>query len=98
MKNRKRRFIGIFMGFLMFCSIPGNFSAISQLPVMAREVRYSNFNMNFSLTGDGATDMVTIAEAQTERVASQFGYTEAWCADFVRNCAKINQSYKGEMV
>lgn len=38
-------------------------------------------------TGDKATDMVNIALAQTGKKKADFGYTEAWCADFVGDCA-----------
>ena len=61
----------------------------STIFVSATDSRSANFLKNYSLTGDGATDMANIALAQKNRSQSQFGYTEAWCADFVSDCAKL---------
>ncbi len=49
--------------------------------------RSGSFLKNYTLTGDGVTDMVNIAQAQSGRSKSSLGYTEAWCADFVSDCA-----------
>lgn len=48
---------------------------------------YNNFSSNYTLTGNGATDMVAIALAQEGKTGNQLGYTEQWCADFVCDCA-----------
>lgn len=48
---------------------------------------YQNFSTNYTLTGNGATDMVAVALAQEGKTGSQLGYTEEWCADFVGDCA-----------
>lgn len=48
----------------------------------------NNFNTNYSLTGNGAEDMVRVALAQNGRTGGQLGYSaEEWCADFVMDCA-----------
>lgn len=48
----------------------------------------SNFNTNYTLTGNGAEDIVRVALAQNGRTGGQFGYSaEEWCADFVMDCA-----------
>ena len=49
--------------------------------------RTSGFLKTYTLTGDGAADMVAIALAQEGRTGSEFGYTEDWCANFVSDCA-----------
>lgn len=49
----------------------------------------SGFNCDYSLTGDGSTDMVSIALAQEGRTGAEFGYNEEWCADFICDCAII---------
>ena len=49
----------------------------------------SNFASGYSITGNGASDMVSIASRQIGRSQGNFGYTEGWCADFVCDCAKI---------
>lgn len=51
------------------------------------QTRTGNFLTDYILTGVGATDMINIATAQLGRTEEQFGYTEAWCADFVTDCA-----------
>jgi len=57
--------------------------------VKATQSKTGNFNKSYTLTGNGANDMVAIARAQIGRTQSQFGYTEAWCANFVSDCAKL---------
>ena len=51
--------------------------------------RTSGFAPGYTISGNGAADMVSIALAQEGRTGSQFGYTEEWCADFVSDCAII---------
>ena len=47
------------------------------------------FNKKYTLTGNGADDMVNIALAQEGKTGSEFGYSEQWCSDFVSDCAKL---------
>ena len=54
--------------------------------VYATQSRIGNFSRNYTLTGNPATDICRVASAQIGR-ANQLGYTEAWCADFVSDCA-----------
>ena len=49
----------------------------------------ANFSTGYTITGDGASDMVSIAVAQAGKTQSQMGYTYAWCAAFVSDCAYI---------
>ncbi len=58
-------------------------------PVSATQSRTDYFSNNYTLTGNAADDMLAIAQAQLGRTASQMGYTEAWCANFVSDCAKL---------
>lgn len=53
----------------------------------ALQSRTGNFLKTYTLTGDGAADMVAIALAQEGRTGSEFGYTEQWCANFASDCA-----------
>ena len=70
----------------------GAFS-LTCITVSATQNRSYNFNSNYSLTGDGATDMVRVASAQLGKTGSELGYSEQWCADFVSDCAILaNQS------
>ena len=61
--------------------------------VSATQNRSYNFSDNYSLTGNGATDIVSVASAQLGKTGSELGYSEQWCADFVSDCALLaNQS------
>lgn len=56
--------------------------------------KYAKFDQSFSLTGNGADDMVAIAEKQVGKATDDFGYTGAWCAAFIVDCATLaNQEY-----
>lgn len=55
--------------------------------VYATQSRIENYSRDYSLTGNGATDMISVGMAQKGKTKSQLGYTEAWCADFVSDCA-----------
>ncbi len=46
-----------------------------------------HFNHNYTLTGDGAADMVAVALKQVGLTQSQLGYTGSWCAAFINDCA-----------
>lgn len=59
------------------------------LPVSATQSRKQNFSTNYTLTGNGATDILNVALAQQGKTGSQLGYTEEWCADFVSDCADL---------
>ena len=43
----------------------------------------------FTRSGNPAEDMARCAEAQAGRTQASLGYTEAWCADFVCDCARM---------
>lgn len=57
--------------------------------VNATQSMTANFYTTFTLSGDPATDVVRVAEAQLGRNRASMGYTEAWCANFVNDCAKL---------
>ena len=50
-------------------------------------------NHSYTLNGNGPHDIVAVAEKQVGGTQSSLGYTGAWCAAFVNDCAKLaNQS------
>ncbi len=57
--------------------------------VGATQTRVDYFNKSYTLTGDPAYDIASIAEAQIGKTGASFGYTEHWCADFVSDCARL---------
>ncbi len=56
--------------------------------VSALQDRSYNF-YSVDLTENPASNMAIIAKAQNGRTQGSIGYTEAWCADFVSDCARI---------
>lgn len=61
----------------------------SNIPVYATQNRMNNYSRSFSLCGNGADDIVSVAMAQIGKTGSQLGYSEEWCADFVSDCAEL---------
>ena len=59
------------------------------LEVRANQRRKDNFNMSFTLTGNGAQDVINVALAQQGKTGTQLGYSEDWCANFVCDCAEL---------
>lgn len=62
---------------------------LSIITVNATQDRSYNFNKNYTLTGNYANDIVAVANAQLWKSQSNLGYTEAWCADFATDCARL---------
>ncbi len=61
-------------------------------PISAAETDLCNvgaWNTSYTLTGNGANDMIAIAEKQVGKSRSDLGYSGAWCAAFVSDCAKL---------
>ena len=97
-KNRRlNRIVGGILAFSLIlgytpvnafaADIPEEAGFIQEENSVNTQSRTSGFLKNYTLTGDGASDMVAIALAQEGRKGSQFGYTEEWCANFVSDCA-----------
>ncbi|MDE7364058.1 MAG: CHAP domain-containing protein [Ruminococcus sp.] len=65
------------------------FMSLPMQSVKATQTRKDNFNKSYSLTGNGPTDMLSIAFAQVGKTGNDLGYSEAWCANFVSDCADL---------
>lgn len=63
--------------------------SLAPYTAMATESRSEYFTATYTLSGDGAADIVAIALAQEGRTEEDLGYTEDWCADFICDCAKL---------
>ena len=93
MKNRWISLIMVLTLFLAF--LPSTVSAeelaTEQLMCTKPEIkpntqtRTENFLKNYTLTGNGAKDMVAIALAQEGCTGSQFGYTDVSATDWYAN-------------
>lgn len=57
--------------------------------VYAAQNRSQYYNKSYALTGNYAQDLVSVAKAQIGKTMNQLKYTEAWCADFVLDCARL---------
>lgn len=55
----------------------------------ADQDRSYNFSKNYTLSGEKANDLVLVAKAQLGKTQSNLGYSEAWCANFVTDCARL---------
>lgn len=68
----------------VFCILPYN-----PLDAHAFQQRYYNFSNDYVLTDDAGENMLNIALAQKGKTGGELGYSEAWCADFVSDCAVL---------
>lgn len=83
MKKKIKKITSVCMIFmLILCGVPMKQS-------LAAQSMSGNFNKSYSLGNNDADNMVAIAQAQLGKTKAQLGYTEAWCADFVSDCAKL---------
>lgn len=57
---------------------------VGSMPVAAK-----TFSKKYTLTGNQAQDITAVVRAQKGRTKAQIGYTGAWCAAFVLDCAKL---------
>ena len=89
MKTRAKKILkNVVSAIIILCMI-----SQSVVTAFATQNRTGNFSKSYSLSGNGATDIVRVAAAQLGRTGSQLGYSEQWCADFVSDCAILaNQS------
>lgn len=67
---------------------------LAQLPVSAvtanaTQSAAAKYSRAYLLTGNKASDIATVALVQKEKKKADLGYTEAWCADFVCDCAYL---------
>lgn len=65
------------------------FVGVAPITASATQSRTDYFNKSYSYSSNPADYIMNIAQAQIGRTKSQMGYTEAWCADFVGDCAKL---------
>ena len=82
----KKRMVSFFTSLLMVFSLA---TIMPGMSASATQDRSANFSKSYALTGNGANDIVAVAMAQKDKTKAQLGYTEAWCADFVSDCARL---------
>ena len=83
---------------ILFC-FSSSYLSSNSLTASAICCRKDGFDKSrYTLTGNMAQDVATIAKSQAGRTGAQFGYTEAWCDEFVADClenAGANSSIVG---
>ena len=86
MKMKFQKWIAALISFVMIGII---FSMLPMTSLTASAIccRKDGFDKSkYTLTGNMAEDVATIAKSQKGRTGSQLGYTEAWCDEFVADC------------
>ena len=81
----KKNFKQILVALLVAMMLVG----VAPITASATQSRTDYFNKSYSYSSNPADYIMNIAQAQIGRTKSQMGYTEAWCADFVGDCAKL---------
>lgn len=85
-KTNIHKWVAILVSFLMigtlFSMLP-----ITNLTASAISCQKDGFDKSrYTLSGNMAEDVATIAKSQKGRTGAQLGYTEAWCDEFVADC------------
>lgn len=86
MKMKFQKWIAALISFMMIGII---FSMLPMTSLTASAIccRKDGFDKSkYTLTGNMAEDVATIAKSQKGRTGAQLGYTEAWCDEFVADC------------
>ncbi len=85
-KTSIQKWVAILVSFLMIGTL---FSMLpmTNLTASAISCQKDGFDKSrYTLSGNMAEDVATIAKSQKGRTGAQFGYTEAWCDEFVADC------------
>lgn len=78
-----KKVLSVLLALMMVISI----IPMSTITASATQSRTVNFSKLYTLIGNPADDIVAIAKAQLGKTTSELRYTEAWCANFVSDCA-----------
>ncbi|MDD6431186.1 MAG: CHAP domain-containing protein, partial [Ruminococcus sp.] len=85
-KTNIHKWVAILVSFLMigtlFSMLP-----ITNLTASAISCQKDGFDKSrYTLSGNMAEDVATIAKSQKGRTGAQLGYTEPWCDEYVADC------------
>lgn len=89
MKEQKVRLSKKLMAVIISLAFVFTSIYVSDVEAEAYQNRTGNFSRSYSLSGGGADKIVSVALAQQGKSQRQLGYSEAWCADFVSDCAAL---------
>ncbi|MBQ7598102.1 MAG: RICIN domain-containing protein [Clostridia bacterium] len=82
-RTRTKQILSVLLAVVMVLT------TVPMIFVSATQDRTANFYRNYATSDNPGQFMVNIALAQLGRSTSSMGYTEAWCANFVSDCARL---------
>lgn len=83
---KKGRVISAIIAIALTVGVTGQ---IGQTQVYGSQSRSYNFSSRYLMSDSQANNIASIAEAQLGKTRYNLKYTEAWCADFVSDCAEL---------
>lgn len=85
-KTNLKKLVAVVVSFIFIGIILAKLS-LNTFTVFAICCQKDGFDKSkYTLTGNMAEDVAAIAKSQKGRARSDFGYTEAWCDEFVADC------------
>ena len=89
-----KRIVSLVLSIFMIVGLWSSSTALVEakeidLAETATQNRTAYYNTNYTLTGNQVEDLIAVAEAQLGKTKANLGYTEAWCANFVSDCADL---------
>ena len=85
-KTNIHKWVAILVSFLMIGTLFSMLS-ITNLTASAISCQKDGFDKSrYTLSGNMAEDVATIAKSQKGRTGAQLGYTEPWCDEYVADC------------
>ena len=82
---RLKKLLSVLLVFAMFLMAV----SLGRIWVSATQDRSANFYKDYETSNDPGQYIVNVALAQLGRSQSSLGYSEAWCANFVSDCARL---------
>ncbi|MGN0242090.1 MAG: SH3 domain-containing protein [Candidatus Weimeria sp.] len=62
----------------------------AKVDAYATQSAAAKYSRSYVLSGNKAADIVAVATAQKGKTKASLGYSEAWCADFISDCAYLS--------
>ncbi len=85
----KKRIALVVLAIIMLLNVTVLASSAAMTPGKPAYGKASGYGSNFTLTGNHANDVITVAKAQVYKKGKELGYSSAWCDAFVVDCARI---------
>ena len=82
---KKKIYTGLIAAALIFAQLP-----LCTVTANATQSMAARYLRTYLLTGNKAVDITAVALAQKGKTKANLGYSEAWCADFISDCAYLS--------